>query len=677
MGKPVKDYWRLFDPSYELCNGFPLGSAISFADTYFTVSEGHASLKIARALHEVSAHAKAVAHGGLAEGYPLMLSTSVGDQVILDLAMPPILAGLEPSVMGLAIINPDGTIRKTWGLAQVTPPLRTHESLLEGPLANIVAAALRGESGALYLDGYRYAGGGGSVAGASFLVVINAQEERQARRQADRSWRAAQTLQRFSKEVTTNPTVKPLCVMAVREIASSTELAAALLWLKSEEGPDLELYAHVGVTRQGVKALTLLNTENPGGCAAELVASTQIPLGYPNVYENMITQNLEGLFCYLQPRAVLILPLVIGGRLVGVLELVGREDDQNFEENRELFQTLAEHLALAVNSARMYETFERLASFDALTGLANHRAMQEFLHARLSESDRNGQSLGVVIADVDHFRSFNEEEGHDVGDQVLRQVGQAIKSVLRPYDLAARYGGEEFVVILPNGGGESLLLSAERIRHQVESIEIELAGGRKRNVTISLGCATYPGSAQDSSTLWKAADYALYQSKRNGRNRVTVYEGQYVGEEKSTAIDLEVLGAWMDEVGQAEARNRLERLQSEARRFAETVGLSASQLDILKGLIFAVSLHTRSLQDPDLRKRMERSEEFRVLLPHLDGARERFDGQGGERAGTRIPLLARVLAVLLAHDEGRSLDIESGQFDPEIVTLLIDAPHAA
>ena len=135
-----------------------------------------------------------------------------------------------------------------------------------------------------------------------------------------------------------------------------------------------------------------------------------------------------------------------------------------FEEHLDLFETVSEHLALALNSTALYESAEKSALQDALTGIANHRAMQDFLHTRLEEARRSGQELGVVMIDVDHFRIFNEEHGHNAGDDVLRLVGETLRNCVRPYDLAARYGGEEFTLILPGAGRLGALSLAERCR---------------------------------------------------------------------------------------------------------------------------------------------------------------------------------------------------------------------
>jgi diguanylate cyclase (GGDEF)-like protein len=118
------------------------------------------------------------------------------------------------------------------------------------------------------------------------------------------------------------------------------------------------------------------------------------------------------------------------------------------------------------------------------------------------------------MVDVDHFRRFNEEAGHDAGDRVLKQVAKALATCVREYDLAARYGGEEFTLILGGVTADQAFAIAERARMAVEDL-----GG----VTASFGCAVFPDVAFDAAGLLKAADQALYEAKRLGRNRTVVY----------------------------------------------------------------------------------------------------------------------------------------------------------
>ena len=158
---------------------------------------------------------------------------------------------------------------------------------------------------------------------------------------------------------------------------------------------------------------------------------------------------------------------------------------------------------------------------DGLTGLYNRRWIDEALPRFVQRYGRGGQPLVVLMVDVDHFKKFNDTYGHATGDQVLVRVGQAMRSNLRPTDHVARYGGEEFLVILPDTTEESARIVAERLRTAVHDIDLKKADGSaipKITISLGAGCLT---SAMPMKTLLGRADEALYQSKRDGRDRVT------------------------------------------------------------------------------------------------------------------------------------------------------------
>lgn len=164
------------------------------------------------------------------------------------------------------------------------------------------------------------------------------------------------------------------------------------------------------------------------------------------------------------------------------------------------------------------ERLENLAVTDGLTGLKNHRAFREYLNRQFSIASQRNLPLSVILLDVDKFKDLNDTFGHPAGDEVLKQVAQILKDNSRESDFTARYGGEEFVIVLPNAQGAVACEVAERLR-----IAIEQATWEYRAVTASFGVATLRHGTPDVQTLIDEADKALYQSKTEGRNRVTFW----------------------------------------------------------------------------------------------------------------------------------------------------------
>lgn len=160
------------------------------------------------------------------------------------------------------------------------------------------------------------------------------------------------------------------------------------------------------------------------------------------------------------------------------------------------------------------EELRKLSTVDALTDLFNRRFLDETLQLELDRARRYKHDLSILMLDVDHFKKFNDQHGHDMGDRVLKAVALAMKASLRVTDFACRYGGEEFLMILPDTPACGALDTGERIRLAVEALVVD---GLK--VTISIGCATFPDFDTDTQgKLVEKADQALYEAKRQGRN---------------------------------------------------------------------------------------------------------------------------------------------------------------
>ncbi|MGZ4392376.1 MAG: diguanylate cyclase [Gaiellaceae bacterium] len=209
-------------------------------------------------------------------------------------------------------------------------------------------------------------------------------------------------------------------------------------------------------------------------------------------------------------------PLLAGSINFGSLILFG---DEFSDEDHITAISLASHAVVALDNARLHRIVERQALIDGLTGLANRRQCEETLADELARVERFGGSLAVVVADLDWFKDVNDHHGHPAGDSVLSEFATLLQETVRDVDLAGRWGGEEFVLILPGtdlAGGAQV---AERIRAALAGRIVLAVDRTPITVTASFGVAAIP-PAKTASELFAAADAAMYQAKRGGKNRV-------------------------------------------------------------------------------------------------------------------------------------------------------------
>lgn len=216
-------------------------------------------------------------------------------------------------------------------------------------------------------------------------------------------------------------------------------------------------------------------------------------------------------------------PLALGGRKLAVMNFTDKADGRMFEESDlELLHSIAPQMALAIDRAMLKDKageYEQLSVTDALTGLLNRRYLEERLTEEIKRSNRHGYPMSFMMIDVDEFKSYNDSYGHPEGDKVLKMVGHALRETLRGADVAARYGGEEFSILLPQTTSEEAFTIAERIRVRIEETDF-----RNRKVTVSMGIASCSLELNSADDLIAAADKALYEAKRRGRNNVKLYE---------------------------------------------------------------------------------------------------------------------------------------------------------
>jgi diguanylate cyclase (GGDEF)-like protein/PAS domain S-box-containing protein len=219
----------------------------------------------------------------------------------------------------------------------------------------------------------------------------------------------------------------------------------------------------------------------------------------------------------------LCLPMVAQGDALGVLRLHCQKMGSCLNESkRQLAVTVAEHMTLALANLLLRDTLHHQSIRDALTGLYNRRYLEEALEREIYRASRHRHALGIIMLDVDHFKGFNDEFGHDAGDTLLREMGTFLKTTSRQADISCRYGGEEFLVVLPETSLAASAQKAEQMREKFKSLSIMYQGHLLRRATISLGVAAFPEHGTTVQILIQTADKALYRAKEEGRDRVVV-----------------------------------------------------------------------------------------------------------------------------------------------------------
>jgi diguanylate cyclase (GGDEF)-like protein len=211
------------------------------------------------------------------------------------------------------------------------------------------------------------------------------------------------------------------------------------------------------------------------------------------------------------------LPLISFGEPLGVLVLDSARTDAFESQDVKALQAVADICATAIQNARHFERARSLANLDGLTGIYNRRYFEERVADEMLRAVRYKSTFSVVMLDIDSFKKLNDEFGHLLGDEVLRQFAQIFTQNLRKVDIACRYGGEEFAIVLPETDGAKAVKVAEKLRQITEQWRFP---GVPRPVTISAGIAEFRRNGHTRDEVVGAADAALYAAKQQGRNRV-------------------------------------------------------------------------------------------------------------------------------------------------------------
>jgi diguanylate cyclase (GGDEF)-like protein len=288
--------------------------------------------------------------------------------------------------------------------------------------------------------------------------------------------------------------------------------AACALYLRRDESGELHRFIASGPEFRGPEEVPA------AGCEA---VRTRMP---------KTSEDCHAAGCslgrYFAGLPTLCLPLVAGGEDIGLLIFHATTAASNlateFTRNLGVAVVAAENIALALYSVKLCEELYRQSTRDPLTGLFNRRYLRESLKRELFNHERRHRPLGMLVIDIDNFKTFNDDHGHDAGDEVIRRVARALQNFVRSGDIPCRYGGEEFLVVMNTINVQDCASRAEQLRKRIEKLEARFEGRDLGQVRVSIGVAVYPDHGETPDELIKAADKALYAAKKAGRNVVKV-----------------------------------------------------------------------------------------------------------------------------------------------------------
>ncbi|MBR1616620.1 diguanylate cyclase, partial [bacterium] len=298
--------------------------------------------------------------------------------------------------------------------------------------------------------------------------------------------------------------------------------------------------------------------------------------------KNVDEEKLEEFSKKCPAKTIIIFPIKVKNQFSGFLSVFSPRKELK-EDELSFLNLFARQIELAITIANLFETVKKQAVTDHLTNMFNRRFFEDALHREATRSLRTKQPFCLIGLDLDHLKQINDTYGHSMGDKAIQTIASVIHNTSRSVDIASRYGGEEFFIILPGIDARGATIAAERLRKRIEQTPVE---GIEGGITASLGVACFIEQTTNIDELFEMCDKAMYNSKQNGRNRVTLADTQNITSWQDIAIDafVDILAQHRIPFSKSLAADLTEKLQ-----LKQQDATGASTQELLFGIVDSIS----------------------------------------------------------------------------------------